>query len=49
MSDFLNVFLLNLSQEMRSGKYLGLVIVSILFLWLLNKYKKLQGTRVLLL
>lgn len=49
MVDFLNVFMQNFSVEMKAGKYLALIIVGILFMWLLGKYKKQQSTRTLLL
>lgn len=49
MIEFLSVFMQNFSEEMRAGKYLALIIVGVLFLWLMGKYKKLQGTRILLL
>lgn len=49
MIEFLNVFMQNFSEEMKNGKYLALIIVGIVFLWLLGKYKKLQRTRILLL
>lgn len=49
MVEFWNVFMQSFAEEMRAGKYLGLIIVGVMLLWLLGKYRKQQGTKLLLL